>query len=264
MVDTLNRDEVYPTAAGGGSDDGQVASAEFERKLIKTAKLDVEAPDAEGYYKTLAACAQELGGYESGYDISNYEMYSVVNVTFKLPPEKLNDFVRFAGEGEGVTVVNSKMNTTDVTDDYYDVQSRLESKRRSLDQYYEIMKTAATIDEIVKLQSSVDRLTEEIESLEGKLKLWNSQVDMSTVTLYIRQNNDPVKIRKEISWDSMSLDDMAYLTKSGFVTVVNGLVSMLKWIAIAVMVCSPLLAIAAVTLLIVFLAVRRAKRKRNK
>jgi hypothetical protein len=63
---------------------------------------------------------------------------------------------------------------------------------------------------------------------------------MSTVNLFIRQDNDPLQIRREISWNTLSFDDMGYLIRHGFISVINVFTSILQWLIVALFGYSPL------------------------
>ncbi len=55
--------------------------------------------------------------------------------------------------------------------------------------------------------------------MKGMLRLWDSMLAESTVNLEIRQVNDPVQIKKEITWSALSWADMAYLMRSGLTRI---------------------------------------------
>jgi flagellar basal body-associated protein FliL len=252
----------YSANSGNGfSDYKQMENAAnealAERKIIKEASLDIMADDATGLYASIVTYGEEIGGYEHSYSISHYEEYSVINAVFKVPPEKLSLFVNYIGDnGE---VVNSNLQSDDITDNYYDAATRLDTKRRSLERYYDLLASADDVEEIVYIQSVIDGITEEIESLEGRLKVWNSQVNMATVNLYIRQNNDPLQIKQDINWNTLSSDDMGYLIKRGFFAVTNTLLSVVQWAVIILIGYSPVWIILAAGVLI--WVISRKKRK---
>jgi uncharacterized lipoprotein YehR (DUF1307 family) len=207
------------------------------RKVIRNADLEIMAQDAPGLYQNIAGYTAKIGGYEHSYSITNYEAYAVIHAVLKVPPEKLNTFVHFVGENGNV--VNSSMSSEDITENYFDAVTRLDTKRRSLEQYYQLLRNASSIEDIVYIQRIIDEITEDIESLEGRLNLWNSQVNMATVNLYIRQNNDPVQIRQEINWNTLSTEDMGYLIKRGFFSVTNTIMSILQWLVVILIGYSP-------------------------
>ena len=231
----------YPQDAGYGAADNMASMENAlpdDRKVIRNASLDITAKDAAGLYKSIVDFGTGLGGYENSYSISNFETYSMIRAEFKIPPEQLSAFVSFIGDMG--TIVNSSMASEDITENYFDATTRLETKRKSLERYYELLKDARGIEEIVYIQRTIDSITEDIESLEGRLRVWNSLVNMATVNLYIRQNNDPTQIRKEITWNTLSMDDMAYLIKRGFYSVTNSIMSTLQWIVVGIIGYSPL------------------------
>jgi hypothetical protein len=261
-------DAQYTASSNSGSgfySGEKTASAESatpeERKVIRNASLEIMAQDASALYKSIVDYGAGIGGYEHSYNISNYETYTVIHAEFKVPPGKLGDFVSFIGDsGE---IINSSMNSEDITDSFYDAETRLGTKRKSLDRYYALLAKAASAEEIVYVQRIIDQITEDIEALEGRLRLWNSQVNMATVSLYIRQINDPIQIRKEINWNTLSLDDMGYLIKRGFFSVTNTFISILQWLVIFLIGYSPLWIILAVGVLLWFTLRKRIKNKRE-
>lgn len=229
------------------------------RKIIQTARMDMETEDTLALYQKLTAWASSNGGFEFSKNQYKSGDSIVMEATLKLPPEKLNSFFDFAAQSG--TVINSNIDSQDITDSYYDVQTRLESKRKSLERYYELLKNTQTVEEIVTVQQSINQLTEEIEALEGKLKLWDSKVDYSDVHLFIREYSDPIKIKKDFDWNTMSFDDMLYMMKQGFLGVVNTVASCLQWVAIVLVSASPvLLPLLAVVLLIVYIAKYKKKK----
>ena len=254
---------VNDSSGAGYYTDGKIVTPEnaipSERRIIRNAQLEITAQDASGLYSRIVRFSFGLGGYEDSYSVTNYETFSVIHAVFKVPPESLNAFVDYVGE-EG-TIVNSSMQSQDITESYFDAETRLGTKRRSLDQYYQLLKNASGVDEIVTLQKTIDKITEDIESLEGKLRVWNSQVDMSTVSLLIRQNNDPIQIRKEIHWNTLSVEDMTYLIKQGFVSVTNSFMSVLQWLLIVLIGYSPVWILIAIGL---YVWIRRKKAALNK
>ena len=253
-------EEYYDSSADYGAydDSSEVEPENMEniRRVIQNARMDLETDNARELYLRLREYSDSLGGYEYSCQLSNREEYSSIYATLKLPPERLNDFMRFAEE-QG-KLINSSVGSEDITDSYYDTQTRLETKRKSLDRYYALLEQADAVDEIIAIRQTIDSITEDIESLEGRLRVWNSLTTMATVTLSIRQENDPILTRREISWNTLTADDMAYLIKNGFVSVSNTIVSLAQWLVIAAIAFSPLIVIAVVLLLIV----RRIRKNR--
>ncbi|MCL2082048.1 MAG: DUF4349 domain-containing protein [Oscillospiraceae bacterium] len=263
MVDTeyyaYSADSFSEGEEDGTAEDDKALEENFDRKIIQDASLEIKAENSLVLYKDLADYAKGLGGYEFSFDKTYHDD---VEATLKIPPGKLDDFMSFAGEWG--KIVSSSMSSRDISDSYYDAQTRLRTKREALQTYYKLLEKAETVEEIVTLQETIDKITEDIESWEGKLKKWNSQLDMATVSLLIRQDNDPLEIKKEINWDMLTWDDMGYLIKGGFTSIVNVIVAGFQMLVIALLAGSPIWVFAALVLWIVLRRLKKHKaRKQN-
>ena len=203
---------------------------QFARKVIYNASINIQAKDVNDFYSKLVSYGDSLGGYQQSYSITNYPEYSVIRAEYKIPPSKLAEFIKFIEENSDV--LNSSLESDDITESYYDTKIRLETKKNSLQQYYSLLKTAKTVEEIVILQREINYLTEDIEAMEGRLRMWDSLSDMATVSLRIEQKPDIQS--QEIVWDSLSFEDMGFLIKREFLSLTNTIYSALQWFVIIV------------------------------
>ena len=231
-----------------------------DRIIIRNAVISVNADDALELYKSIAQLGESLGGYEFSYSLNNYSDYKLLNAVYKIPPQHLATLIDYITTNSEV-IVNS-LKSDDITDSFYDAEIRLDTKRRSLEQYYVLLHETTTVNEIIQIQRTIDNITEEIETLEGRLRMWQRLADMATITLTIRENEDEAANRREISWNTLSLDDMGYLIKSGFVSVLNTIISIVQWIIIAVVGYAPIWLLLALVVYLGFL-LRRGLRKRR-
>jgi hypothetical protein len=260
-----NNQATYATTTageyGGDKNPGGLtpgSSDQVVRKVIRNASLDLEVKDVPAAYNQLLAFATQHGGYEVSRLQSRSGGYILVDAQIKIEPGKLDAFLEYAATlGD---VINTQTTTSDITEDYFDAQTRLATMERTLATYYDFLDNAANIDDSLKVQSRIDSLTIEIESLKGQLKLWDSLLAESVITLRLRQVEDPVKIKKEISWSTLSFDDMLYLMRSGLTGVLNFLVNAVQWLAVALVVTLPFWLVG----LIILIVVSRRKRAQRK
>ena len=251
------------TQAASDSKSGDNTSADYEDKIIRTADLTIESTDAQKCYDTLAAFAKQNGGREisvskSSDTYGNYD-YININAELKISPDKLSDFLELAEKTDKVT--SSEVSTNDVTQEYYDIKLRLETKKEALNQYYKLLKEAKNIEETLEVQRYITDLIAEIESMEGMLRYYDAKVDLSTIHLSITQQDKlHVGAEDDFEWDSLSFSDFLTLVKNGFLSVVNFLWSLLLWLIIIIIAVSPILLIAG----IVFFIIRSYRKKHPK
>lgn len=265
LLGFMSNDSSAPGSAPSGgminSDSARYESAELSveqaRKLIRNANMTIEAEDAAELFKNLTEFNNAMGGYEFSSSTFHHDTYSTVEAVLKVPPHRLDEFMNFAGENG--RIVRSSTTSDDVTEQYFDMQTRVESRRRSLESYYVLLENADNLNDILNLQRTIDGIIEDIEAFEGRLRVLDNLVEMATVSLYISQRNDPVlEERREIDWSALSLDDMGYFIRTGFISVINVIAAVVQWILIAVLVTSPIWLIV----LIVSVIVIHRRRKR--
>ncbi|NLW11873.1 MAG: DUF4349 domain-containing protein, partial [Clostridiaceae bacterium] len=209
---------------------GDVDKLDANRKIIRNASLDMTVVDVTAVYESILAQAQSYGGYELSRQQSEQNDYVYISAAIRIPPENLDAFIEFIKESGNV--INISISTDDITESYFDTEIRLENMEKNLDKYYEYLEDSRNIEDTIMVQNQINTLTMEIESLKGKLKLWDSQLSESTVALNIRQVDDPVQIRKEVNWKALSWDDMSYMMTSGLKSVVNFLTGVGQWLLI--------------------------------
>jgi len=265
-----DNDDIAPlydtgTTVNPVSENEVAGASQYARKVIRNAYYSVEANEEQGatnLYREIADFCNSLGGYEFSSDSVHLEHYSNVNAVLKVPPERFEELLAFIDEN--AEVLSAKVDSDDITAEYYDLSIRLETKRRSLESYYTLLENADRLDDIVSLQRTIDTITEEIEAVAGRLRVMDSLSDMATVTLKIQQFNEIEELqeeieRREIDWGALSLDDMGYLIRNGFISVVNVIAGFFQWVIIAVLVTSPVL---VPVVIIVVIKVKRGKVKR--
>ena len=105
-------------------------------------------------------------------------------------------------ETGGGEILYKEIDARDVTDQFIDLETRLENKRNYLKRYNDLLVKANSIKEILEIEEKIRALEEEIESATGKLNYLNDLVDYSTLDLTISKQRDfkynPVK-RDEFS-----------------------------------------------------------------
>ncbi len=231
------------------------------RKIIVDVRLSLSVKDVEQALDMIKQRTESLKGYianSNSHKDKNERLYSYIEV--KIPSKELDGFLEFVhGLGD---VKDENRQTQDITEDYYDVQARLKHAKAQEQQLLEIMEQAKTIDEILKVQESIDVVQERIEQLQGKIKLWDQLVDMSSVAIDIQMDT---KLVEEDGQDIkiMSFKEVGTGIKNGLVTTAKYTVNVLGYIVIGIFYLLIPAAIAVAVFLIIKL-IKRWKGHRSK
>lgn len=235
-------------------------TGDFEKKVIKNGNISVLAQDVDVAYTGIMEIVHEIGGEEFNKNYTLYDTFKRIEIVLKIPPENLEIFEErlksLIGPGK---IRNINIRSSDITSEYYDIKSRLGSYKASRDQMLELLKRAETIEDTLKIQYEITRLEADIDSMEGQIRMWDSLISMSTITLLIEQEDSPFKTT-EISWKFSSYEEIIRTMKNGFIMVVNNIYSLILWIVVGLVSFSPAILIGGIGIYI-FLRVRKKKQQ---
>ena len=151
----------------------------IERKLIRTGTLNLEVSSLEDGADAVAAWVLKYNGYVSNSNQYSNSSYFVVRIPAELFDEAMNSF---AGLGK---VKSRSVQADDVTDSYYDLKTRLETKKLLREKYNQYLKKAENVKDLMEIERNLNDVISEIESMEGRLKLLTNQIDYSTINIYL-------------------------------------------------------------------------------
>lgn len=225
------------------------------QKIIKNAGIDCESKNVNDAYSKIIDWAKKNGGYEFNQTKENTDNFIRINSVIKIKSENLDEFIKFISKN--TIIINQSINSENKTDEYYDAEIRLNTKKESLKKYYDLLQKTNTIDDILKINTFIDNLTAEIEGLENQIKNIDAQASESTVTISISQIDDPNKPKQDFSFSALSLNGLFSYISNGFLIVVNGIVLALQWGIISIFAISPLIIIV----IIIIWILKRNKKK---
>lgn len=160
----------------------------IQPKIIKTGNLRFETPNLdESFAQVQKAIVKYKATVQNDESGKNYEsVYR--NIAIRVPSASFDAFI--AEISQGVNHFDRKeISAQDVTEEYIDVEARLNAKRVLEKRYFELLGKATKVSEMLEIESSLSAVREEIEAKEGRLRFLQSQVAMSTVHLEMYTNN---------------------------------------------------------------------------
>ena len=177
------------TAAGADARSLSDGVTQSERKLVRTAQLNVEVKDMDAAIDALTGRVQALGGTVDACEISGRKADGRwASLTLSVPSESLDGFLSDAG-GLG-TVTRESSQTTDMTDTYYDNASRLESARAQKQRLDELYEQAQDMSDIIEITDALYDLQWEIDALSGANQRIDTRVALSQVSISLTEKAD--------------------------------------------------------------------------
>jgi len=184
FVDT--DDDGLPDAVAPGTEPPAPPSPPGERMLIYTGEVQVEVAHAEESAARFLADIEALGGY--------LQQQAGTSMTLRLPATAFDDaFEKARGMGR---VLAEARRANDVTEEFVDLGIRIDNARKSRDRLLEVLKIAEKVEDILKVEAELRRLTEELERMEGRRTFLQDQVTMATLHVDFRAVAAPPPARR--------------------------------------------------------------------
>jgi hypothetical protein len=156
-------------------------------KVIRDGRVDlrVEVGTFGQVSSQLRSIAADLGGYITAGETHLQEIdgvnYTVGWLTMRIPEDRFDDALnRVDGLGERLSL---NVSSQDVTEEYVDLEGRLQYWRTQEAFYQRLMNEATEIEDLVTIQTRMQDVLLNIEQIEGRLRYLDSRTNFSTLTV---------------------------------------------------------------------------------
>ena len=154
-------------------------------KLIYRANIDMESTEFDKAVEGLNELVARMGGYYENSELNNYASYRRGYYVVRVPAENFDAFC--SAVGELCQVNNLSRSAEDVSERYYDLESRLATQQTKLARLQELMKQAEDMEDIITLESAISETELAIEQLTGSLRKYDSLVGYSTISISLAE-----------------------------------------------------------------------------
>lgn len=225
------------------------ASRSIETTAFDTDSQSVDnlVDEYEGYYESDSQSGQPL---QPGGSAGRQR-----DMVIRVPSAQLDEFL--TGLDVIGNIVYKNQTAEDVSAQYYDAAARLDALKTQRDQITKLMASATDLTAIADLSDRFYDLQAEIDSLEGRIRGWDSKADDSLVTVSMTE----VPVRDQMRPVGSTL---AERIRTGFFDSVNWLSGFLQDMAVMLAALAPVLVvlIPIIVLIVVIVKVVLARRRR--
>ncbi|EEI90834.1 hypothetical protein HMPREF0765_3381 [Sphingobacterium spiritivorum ATCC 33300] len=164
-----------------------------QKKIIKTGSVSVESRDVAKSKKDLDALVSKHKGFYEEETLSKGNSIASYNLNIRIPVQGYDSFIAEL-EGGKDNITSKSIQSQDMTGQYYDLDSRLKSKKAYLQRYTELLSKARNVKEILEIEEQIRVIQEEIDATAASLKSLNEQVAYSTLSVYLYQEQSNISI----------------------------------------------------------------------
>lgn len=181
VVEESAMDTSYGYAPEGPGNQSGISNGEngtsVERKLIKRGNVNIEVQNLKKAQESVEKWCQDFGGYvESFSDSPTFSHYSL-----RIPVIKFDEALNSVGDlGE---IKSKNISTQDVSEQFYDLQTRLSTKKIMKERLQKYLTQAKDVKDMLQIEKELNNTISEIESMEGRMKRLSGQIEFSSVNI---------------------------------------------------------------------------------
>jgi len=230
-----------------------------QRKIIRNAFVAIEVENFDSAYSRIKSMISAYGFIQES-NIKKDKVHvaegekSITRGTIIIRVDK-DRFDSVLGDLKGLgTLINENIKSDDVTDKFFDTESRLRLIKYEETRLEEYLKKTSDPDTIFKIESRLTNIRHEIESLTGNLNKMKDLVQLSTITIEMSEKYPESKPQKEATyWEKL---------KDSFAESIEGVVDFFSELLLVIVQLLPVLVVLAVILFAVIMFYKKVLNKR--
>ena len=166
------------------------SAAASERLIIREGNISIYTEDTRQTRDDIEAIVASYGA-QGGYVISASEnsrgegKMPYISMSIRVPVDQFSQ-VMDAIAAMGVEVINSNENAQDVTEEYVDLQGRIEALEASRDRLLELMADAEFTEDLLQAEQELTIREAELESYYGRLNYLTDSARLSRIYIELQ------------------------------------------------------------------------------
>jgi hypothetical protein len=235
---------------------GEAKLPSTARKVIRNAELSIEVQSPAAAESTVSGLVEKLGGYvaSSARDVvagEGEKKWTTVTLSLRVPAQRLDEALREI-KRLGAGAETEKIGSEDVTDEYIDVGARVANQRHLEQQLVTILAQVSKVDEALKVHQELTSVRTEIDKLEGRKRLLESESAVAKISVSL------APLRPVVGFSTAELGVNVRKAATDSVSVAGGIVT---FAIRAAGVLLPLFVLFGLPLLSALWLVKRRQRK---
>lgn len=231
---------------GGGSESvgsPPVNTIPSDRKVTKYGTLDLRVENADSASEEIVAIASHHGGFVEGVYLT--EMRDGVKtgtITIRVPSVSFDETVSSV-KRLAIRVDGERVQTSDVTVQYIDLEAQLTNLEAEEVQYRKILDRAVKIEDVLAVTARLAEVRARIDSYRMQLQYLSRQVEMATLSVNL--TGEPKVDVLDSSWRPLTVAKEALKNLvAEFIAFVNALIAFLFQLPILILKLALIVAVA--------------------
>jgi len=198
------------------------------RLVIRDTSLSLQVKDVGSIITQIESSARSLGGYMVESSLSRPEFAASGSITVRVPEDKRADALT-AFKNLAVKIVSENVFGTDITDQYTDLQTRLDILNQTKIKFEEIRVRATTVADLLTVQRELINLQTQIDNLKGQQKYYEQSAKLTKITAHLSTDDLSLPYASDQSWRPLVVFRQAVRSLIGHL---RGLGSLVIWLVV--------------------------------
>jgi hypothetical protein len=152
--------------------------------IVRTGDMSLVVGNVIQARDDIAQLAARFDGYVVSSQISGEEEEMRGWISIRVPDEKFDQALTEL-RNLAVRVKSESTNSQDVTQEYTDLQARLNNAEATEKQYLALLEKATDVEDILKIYDSLSRVRQEIEQIKGQMQYLERTASMSLISVQL-------------------------------------------------------------------------------
>jgi len=164
-------------------------NASEDRKLVRTDSLGLIVKTPAETAEKIVQIAQRAGGFLVTSNVNGGADATSALLSIRVPAEKFGE-VRAQIRKLGLRVESESIDAQDVTKQYVDQEARVRNLRAQEQQYFGILRKAATVKDTLEVSDKLNEVRGAIEERQAEFEALSKQVETVAINITLRAEAD--------------------------------------------------------------------------
>jgi PKD repeat protein len=183
----------YPSADYESSHNVVYTDNSTNRMVVRTGNLQLVVGDVSVSLDEIVKITSDLNGYVVSSQKWKEGERTIGNISIRVPAETY-DQAMSALRNTAIDVINETTSSSDVTQEYVDLSSRLKNLEATETQLFKIMESAEKTEDVLNVQRELTTIRGEIEQTKGRMQYLEQTSATSLIVVQLTQAQIVVKI----------------------------------------------------------------------
>ncbi len=153
-----------------------------DRKVITNSNFSLLVKDVNDTVDKIKQETISLSGYVISSNIDRTQYATNADIQIRVPINRVEEVTKYL-RGLAVKVVSENVNGNDITDQYVDIQERINQLNTEKAKMEEIMQNAKTVSEMMEVQQALFTVQDQIDSYKGQLVYFDGTTSTTKLTV---------------------------------------------------------------------------------